>query len=56
MRYGPWMRLPPPLPDEPAQGEEEGEEPPPPNGLSGRAASETPAYTQDFPGLTIECD
>lgn len=51
VRYGPWMRFPPP-PREPKEGEET---PPPPNGLSGRAASEAPAYTQDFPALSIDC-
>jgi hypothetical protein len=52
VRYGRWMRFPPP----PEEAEEaEGEEQPPPNGLSGRAASEAPAYTQDFPSLTIAC-
>lgn len=57
VRYGRWLRLPPPpVDDEEAEDEGEGEEPVPPNGLSGRAASEAPAYTQDFPSLTIACD
>ncbi|MGH8496382.1 MAG: hypothetical protein ACREVN_09625, partial [Gammaproteobacteria bacterium] len=52
VRYGRWMRF-PPAPEEKEEGE--AEEPPPPNGLSGRAASQAPAYTQDFPLLTIAC-
>lgn len=51
VRYGHWMRFPPP----PEKNDEEEEQPAPPNGLSGRAASQAPAYTQDFPGLTIAC-
>ena len=50
-RYGRWMRLPTPTEID----EEAGKEEPPPNGISGRAASEAPAYTQDFPALTVDC-
>lgn len=57
VRYGRWMRFsPPPEEDEKSEDDGEGEEQPPPNGLSGRAASLAPAYTQDFPSLTIDCD
>lgn len=52
VRYGRWMRFPPPSED---ADEGEGEEQVPQNGLSGRAASQAPAYTQDFPLLTIAC-
>lgn len=54
VRYGRWMRFPPPL-EEAGKGEGVGEEPAAENGLRGRAASEAPAYTQDFPSLTIAC-
>lgn len=50
VRYGRWMRFPPP----PGDGEKD-EEQQPTNGLIGRAASQAPAYTQDFPSLTIDC-
>ena len=53
VRYGDWMRFPARAPE--SDGEDEGEQTPAPNGLSGRAASEAPAYTQDFPALTIAC-
>jgi hypothetical protein len=53
VRYGHWMQFPPPPPGKKEKGEEVG--PAPPNGLSGRAASQAPAYTQDFPTLTIAC-
>ncbi len=53
VRYGRWMRIPPPPPED--TGEEGKAEQPAPNGLSGRAASLAPAYTQDFPSLTIAC-
>ena len=52
VRYGHWMRF-PPSPGDAEKGE--GEEQAPPGGLSGRAASQAPAYTQDFPSLTIDC-
>lgn len=52
VRYGRWMRFPPPPGD---AGDGEAEEEAPQNGLSGRAASQAPAYTQDFPSLTIAC-
>lgn len=52
VRYGRWMRFPPP-PEDADEGEEEEEAAQ--NGLSGRAALEAPAYTQDFPLLTIAC-
>lgn len=56
VRYGQWMHFPPPAPEKPKGDEEEEEKPPaPPNGLSGRAASQAPAYTQDFPVLAIAC-
>lgn len=51
VRYGRWMRFPPP----PKDADEGGDEQAAQNGLSGRAASEAPAYTQDFPMLTIAC-
>ncbi|MGH8167952.1 MAG: hypothetical protein ACREQ1_11975 [Woeseiaceae bacterium] len=50
IRYGRWMSFPPSTEDA-----EEGEVQAPPGGLSGRAASQAPAYTQDFPSLTIAC-
>ena len=50
VRYGRWMRFPPPK-----DSDEVGKEQAAQNGLSGRAASEAPAYTQDFPLLTIAC-
>lgn len=50
VRHGHWMRFPP------AKDTKEGEDDEqPPNGLIGRAASQAPAYTQDFPSLTIAC-
>jgi hypothetical protein len=52
VRYGHWMRF-PPQPGDADKGE--AEEQAPPNGLSGRTASLAPAYTQDFPSLTIAC-
>lgn len=52
VRYGHWMQFPPP-PEEKEKDDEV--TPAPPNGLSGRAASQSPAYTQDFPVLTIAC-
>lgn len=52
VRYGHWMRF-PPSPGDAEKGE--GEEQAPPGGLSGRAASQASAYTQDFPSLTIAC-
>lgn len=52
VRYGRWMRFPPP-PEGADDGE--GEERAPQNDLVGRAASQAPAYTQDFPSLTIVC-
>jgi hypothetical protein len=52
VRYGHWMRFPPPTED---ADEGEGEEQAPQTELSGRAASQAPAYTQDFPLLTIAC-
>ena len=51
VRYGHWMRFPP----SPEKAEDEEEQPAPPNGLSGRAASQAPAYTQDLPQLSIAC-
>ena len=56
-RYGDWMRFPPPAAKTGADEDDEARaEPPPPNGLSGREASVAPAYTQDFPALTVTCD
>lgn len=55
VRYGHWMQFPPPPPEVDAKDGEAAEAPLPPNGLVGRAASEAPAYTQDFPSLTIAC-
>jgi hypothetical protein len=52
VRYGRWMRFPPPSED---ADEGEGEDEAAQSGLSGRAALEAPAYTQDFPLLTIAC-
>lgn len=52
MRYGNWMRFAPPVVED---DEDSGEEQAPPNGVSGRAASLAPAYTQDFPLLSIAC-
>ena len=52
VRYGRWMQFPPPA--KKAKDDEE-KKPAPPNGVSGRGASQSPAYTQDFPALTIAC-
>lgn len=51
VRYGRWMRFPPPNDADEGEGQEQA----PQNGLSGRAASQAPAYTQDFPSLTVAC-
>ena len=50
VRYGRWMRFPSPKDSDEVEEEQAAQ-----NGLSGRAASEAPAYTQDFPLLTIAC-
>jgi hypothetical protein len=53
VRYGRWMRFPPsPKTDE---SEGDGDKQSAQYGPDGRAASEAPAYTQDFPSLTIAC-
>ncbi|HLU07478.1 MAG TPA: hypothetical protein VKZ91_13040 [Woeseiaceae bacterium] len=51
IRYGRWMRFPP----SPGDSDEGGAELASHNGLVGRAASEAPAYTQDFSSLKIAC-
>jgi hypothetical protein len=52
VRYGRWMRFPP---SPPKDSNEDGTDQAAENGLVGRAASEAPAYTQDFPSLAIAC-
>lgn len=55
VRYGRWMRFAPPVAEDKEEDSSDREEQEAPNGLSGRAASEAPAYTQDFPSLSIDC-